>query len=75
PMIYAAIDDPLMAALSLPCPPIFLRKMVTGTLKLRGKIVGFLPERREPLLGTHRKRPSYPEGYKIEELGTFSRDC
>ncbi|MCA6586961.1 MAG: DUF2236 domain-containing protein, partial [Pseudanabaena sp. M051S1SP1A06QC] len=39
------------------------------------KIVGFLPERREPLLGTHRKRPSYPEGYQIEELGTFSRDC
>ncbi len=75
PMIYAAIDDPLMAALSLPCPPIFLRKMVTGTLKLRGKIVGFSPERREPLLGTHRKRPSYPEGYQIEELGTFSRDC
>jgi len=73
PLIYAALDDPLMAALSLPCPPTFLRKMVTGTLKLRGKLVGFFPERREPLLGTKRKRPSYPEGYNIEELGTFSK--
>ncbi len=74
PLIYAALDDPLMAALSLPCPPTFLRKMVTGTLRLRGKLVGFFPERLKPLLGTNRKRASYPEGYKIEELGTFSRD-
>jgi len=36
-------------------------------------LLRWFPERRKPRLGTQVKRPTYPEGYRIEELGTFGK--
>jgi hypothetical protein len=38
---------------------------------LRSRLLRWLPERKKPMLGTLRKRKTYPQGYKVEELGTF----
>lgn len=73
PLIFALMDTPLLDAMGLPHPPIIFRKLVTGLLKLRARILKFLPEREKPVLFTRRKYPTYPEGYEIEELGTFPR--
>lgn len=72
PLIYAAIDNHLLEVLDLPSPPKFLRESITGLLKLRGKFAGLLQEPSNPILLTARKRPTYPQGYNLEELGTFT---
>jgi hypothetical protein len=48
------------------------RTLATGALRLRGQVVRRMPPRREPLYA--RQLPdirSYPNGYKVAELGTF----
>jgi hypothetical protein len=72
PLIYAAIDNHLLEVLDLHSPPKFLRESITGLLKLRGKFAGLLQEPSNPILLTARKRPTYPNGYNLEELGTFT---
>ncbi len=67
--LYAMMDEPLLDAFGYPHPPSLIRKSVTGGLTLRSKIMRYWPERKKPLLGTQRKRPTYPEGHKIEEVG------
>lgn len=71
PVVYAMMDEPLLAAFGFPQPPTWLRNGVQRLLRWRAAVMGRLPERRKPVLGTQRKRPTYPEGYEIEELGTF----
>lgn len=73
PLIFAFMDTPLLDAMGFPHPPIIFRKLIKGLLKLRAKVLNLLPELDKPVLFTKRKYPSYPEGYEIEELGTFSR--
>lgn len=70
PFLYAMMDENLLNAFGFPYPSSFMRKVTTGGLKLRAKLMRYWPERSEPVLGSQRKRPTYPEGYKIEELGT-----
>jgi hypothetical protein len=67
--IYALLDPPLITAFGFPQPARWLRGLVRGTLKLRGKIVRWLPARRNPRLRTSLLHRSYPEGYRIENLG------
>jgi ER-bound oxygenase mpaB/B'/Rubber oxygenase, catalytic domain len=67
--IYALLDDPLLAALGLPSPTAAERRAVQGALKLRALAVRLLPPRRRPRLRTEIRRPTYPRGYRIEELG------
>ena len=46
--------------------------LASGALRLRGRVVRFLRPRAEPLFA--RQLPnirSYPNGYQIDELGTF----
>lgn len=71
PFVFSLLDEPLRAALGI-------RKVAywrTGLMKAGLKIHAFFHqisrEPAEPVLGTRRKRPTYPEGYQIEELGTF----
>jgi len=71
PLVYAMMDDPLLDAFGFPKPPAMLRRLMEAALKWRGQVLRWLPERQNPHLGTQVKRPTYPEGYKIEELGTF----
>jgi hypothetical protein len=72
PFVYALMDEPLRAAMGFPKPAGIFGAVVSSFLKLRARILRYFPERKEPLLGTKRRRPTYPEGYQIEELGTFA---
>ncbi|HEX6385125.1 MAG TPA: oxygenase MpaB family protein, partial [Anaerolineae bacterium] len=69
PFIYAVMDDRLLAAVGFPRPHPRVRQLVEGALKLRGRIIRFLPPRRQPRLLTRQKHPTYPNGYRIEQLG------
>jgi hypothetical protein len=71
PLVHAILDDPLLDAVGLPRPSRLARRLVDGGLRLRGRVVGLLPRRRRPRLITRQRHPTYPHGYKIEDLGTF----
>jgi hypothetical protein len=68
---YALMDQPLLDAMGFSKSPSLVRMIVNGGMKMRAWLFRYLPERKKPKLGTSRRRPTYPEGYKIEELGTF----
>ena len=40
-------------------------------MRLRRAALPLLPHRRRPRRLTERRRATYPEGYRVEELGTF----
>ncbi len=67
--IYALLDPPLIRAFGFPEPSRLMRRLVPATLRLRARAVRLLPQRRRPRLRTGMKHPSYPAGYKIEQLG------
>lgn len=69
PAVYALLDPPLLRAFELPNPSAWLRRLMCLALRLRGRIVGWLPARHMPVLRTRMRRPTYPEGYRIEDLG------
>lgn len=71
PLAYCLMDAPLRKAMGLPNPPKSLSLIVDKSMRIRAFLLGSLPERKKPALGTKRKRSTYPEGYRIEELGTF----
>jgi hypothetical protein len=73
PFIYAMIDEPMRKAFGFPKMPGFLTLFVQLGLKLRGFLLRFWPRRSKPHRFTQVKRPTYPEGYEIEELGTFGK--
>lgn len=67
--IYSILDEPLLDAFRYPHPPAAMRRMVEGVLRQRRRVLRFMPRRRHPVLRTRLKRPTYPHGYRIEELG------
>ncbi|MGA8851017.1 MAG: oxygenase MpaB family protein [Aeromicrobium sp.] len=69
----ALLDDHVREAFGYDHPPRWLDALAHGSLRARGRLVRFLPTRREPALlqHTHRIR-SYPGGFMIEQLGTFA---
>lgn len=69
PAVYAMMDEPLLEAFGFPKPSGTLRRLVRGSLRMRGRIAGWLPERRRPFLRTKMRNRTYPCGYQIEELG------
>ncbi len=71
--INALMDDPLCEAFGFYKMPVWFQQLVRKLFQLRGKLLRYVPERRHPRLGTQIKRPTYPEGYHIEELGTFMK--
>ncbi len=73
PFLYAMMDDNLLNAFGFPHSSALMQTVTTGGLKLRAKLMRYLPERSKPVLGSERKRPTYPKGHKIEEIGTFDR--
>lgn len=74
PLVHALMDDRLLDAVGFPRPPALLRRMAAAALRLRARVLRLLPPRRQPRLITRQKHPSYPNGYVIEELGTFASD-
>ena len=71
--INAMMDDRLCVSFGFSKAPVFIQQFTKNLLKLRGKLLKYWPERRTPRLGTRIKRPTYPDGYRIEELGTFEQ--
>lgn len=70
PFVHALIDDRLLHAVGLPIPPMWMRRMVEGSLKLRGHAMRTLPGRKSPRLLTQMKNRTYPNGYaSVEQLG------
>lgn len=71
--VNAMMDNRLCESFGFAKAPVFIQYLTIKLLKLRGKVLRYRPERRVPRLGTQVKRPTYPEGYRIEELGTFEQ--
>lgn len=71
PFVFALLDDPLREALGIRKVSGLRKWLVKKGLGLHAFFHKIKAEPEQPVLGTKRKRPSYPEGYQIEELGTF----
>lgn len=67
--IHALLDEPARRAAGFPAPGPFLSRLVPWGLRLRGRLAGWLPARRRPRLRTTLKRPTYPHGYRTDNLG------
>lgn len=69
PFVHAMIDERLLGAVGLPVAPRWMRGMVAGSLRLRGRLLRLLPQRSHPRLITRQKSRTYPNGYSIDQLG------
>ncbi|WP_239308823.1 oxygenase MpaB family protein [Frankia sp. Cj3] len=70
------MDDGLRTALGYPRISRAEQAACAAAVRLRGRVVRFLPPRTKPLYA--RQRPnirSYPDGYDLSRLGTFPRGC
>ncbi|MEM9315559.1 MAG: hypothetical protein AAGA95_13115, partial [Pseudomonadota bacterium] len=74
PVINALLDTALLDSMGFVAPPRWVRHSVYAGLRLRAWALRWLPQRRKPRRLTHLPRPTYPEGYRIEELGTFAKE-
>ena len=75
-MSYSLMDDDLLDAFRFPRPHRAVRALFRGGLRARGRLVRWLPPRREPYFA--RQLPqirSYPDGYEVAALGTFPTGC
>lgn len=73
PAVHAFLDRRLREAMGFPPGPGWLRHLVMAALAIRARIARLLPPRRTPRHLTEIPRPTYPEGYNIEDLGTFGQ--
>lgn len=71
PAVHAFLDERLREAMGFPPAPTWLGRALRGALRLRARLLRRLPPRRTPRHLTRVPRPTYPEGYVIERLGTF----
>jgi hypothetical protein len=67
--IHALLDDPLREAFGYPGAPAWVRALVPLGLRLRARLLRWLPGRRRPRLRTRMFRELYPCGYAIETVG------
>ncbi len=67
--IYAMLDERMLEAFGFPRPMRFMPALVRLALKMRGKLVRFLPPRKAPHFFTDTRNRTYPKGYEISRLG------
>lgn len=67
--IYAMLDDAMIAAFGFPRPLPTTRPLVRGALRLRGRVVRWMPPRRTAHFFTDNPNRTYPDGYEISALG------
>ncbi|MGC9667501.1 oxygenase MpaB family protein [Planosporangium sp. 12N6] len=75
-LALAIMDDPLLEAFGYRKPTRVERALARGAIRLRGRVVRFLPSRTRPFRA--RDLPyirSYPDGYDVTRLGTFAPGC
>ena len=68
-LVYSVLDDPVREAFGFPRPPEAMQRLVPGMLEVLGRSRRFLPERRKPVLRHGMRYPTYPDGYRIDQLG------
>jgi len=69
----ALMDPPLLRAFRYPEPGPLVRRVSTGALRLRARLVAHLPRRRRPRLVRDMPRiRSYPHGFDLAAMGTFA---
>jgi hypothetical protein len=71
PVAMALCSERLVAAIGAQQPPPWLRRIVQAVMRLRGWILGILPEPKRFRRITMRKNPTYPSGYEIAGLGVL----
>lgn len=69
PALLAFMDDPLREAFGFPKAPRWAEIVAVGGMKLRARLLRWLPPRRKPRRFTQERSRSYPHGYQIERLG------
>jgi hypothetical protein len=67
--IYAMLDEAMIAAFGFPKPLPLTRLLLRTGLKLRGRVVRWLPPRRQTYFFTDSRNRTYPRGYRISKLG------
>ncbi|WP_306365935.1 oxygenase MpaB family protein [Nocardiopsis sp. CC223A] len=76
PFTKALLDDRLITAFRYPEPSAAWRALAAGALRLRARVVRFMPPRTESRWA--RQSPnirSYPGGYDPSRIGTFPKGC
>ena len=69
----AFMDPPLLEAFGYDDPGPRIRRLVGAAMSLRARVLRHTPSKRRPtLIGDLPRIKSYPDGYRIEELGTFT---
>src|SRR5262245_50388341 len=67
--MYALMDEPLIEGFGFPRPSRLMRWLVYRSLRLRARVLCWLPPRKLPSLRTQTRHRSYPDGYRVEQLG------
>jgi hypothetical protein len=67
--MLAMMDDPVREAFGFERPSPVVRGLVLAGMRLRARVLRWLPPRRRPRLRTRRRSHTYPDGYVIEQLG------
>ena len=67
PFVYAVMDEAMLEAFGFPQPPRLVRALVRGGLRLRARVLRWLPPRKEPY--TLPPTRTYGEEYVLEEIG------
>lgn len=67
--MHALMDEATLAAFAFPPPPAAARRLVLGAMELRKRLLRLLPERRKPRLRTAMRHRSYPQAYRIDQIG------
>ena len=67
--IYAMLDDAMLQAFGFPKPLPLTRPLFAAALRLRGRVVRWLPPRKTPHFFTDNRNRTHREGYEISRLG------
>lgn len=67
--IYAMLDDMTRQAMGFPRAPRGLAALLNTAMRTRARLLRYLPARTKPRLRTSMTHRSYPQGYRIAELG------
>ena len=71
PVLRAMMDPPLLKAMGFKPAPRLVVGLVMFGLRARRWGLSWLPKRKRPHFISRVSRPTYPVGYRIDELGTF----
>ena len=69
PLVYAMMDEAMIAAFGFPEPSPAQRYRVERMLRWRGNVLCYFPPRHRGDFYVQHPQRSYPEGYRLEDLG------